>query len=96
MELLFVAIGAIGLGLIPRYLLPGRERYGSALLPGVSLIVAAVVWAALTWLGWSFDGGWIWWVSLIAGPLAAMAVALMIAPKRKVHDAELFQRLSRP
>ena len=96
MELLFVAIGAVGLGLIPRYLLPGRERYGSALLPSVSLIVAAVVWAVLTWLGWPFAGGWIWWVSLISGPLAALAVALMIAPRRKAHDTQLFERLSRP
>jgi len=94
MELLFVVIGAAGLGIIPRYLLPGRDRYGSALLPGVSVVVASIAWAALTWLGWPFDGGWIWWVSLAAGVLAATAVPLLITGKRAKHDTELFQTLS--
>ena len=96
MELLFVLLGAAGVGAIPRYILPGRKRYGSALLPSVSVVVAAIVWAGLTWLGWPFDGGWIWWVSLIAGFLAAMAVPLVIAPRRKIRDDALFERLSRP
>ena len=93
MELLFVILGAVLLGLIPRYLLPGRDTYGSALLPAVSAAVAAIVWAALTWLGWAFDGGWIWWVSLGAGVLAAIAVPPMISPRRKRRDHELFELL---
>jgi hypothetical protein len=93
MELLFVVMGAVLLGLIPRYLLPGRASYGSALLPAVSAAVAAIVWAALTWVGWTFDGGWIWWASLGAGVLAALAVALIVSPRRERHDRELFEKL---
>ncbi|MBN9149887.1 MAG: hypothetical protein KF739_05025 [Cryobacterium sp.] len=93
MELLFVILGAALIGLVPRYLLPHRDTYGSALLPSVSAAVAALVWAGLTWLGWKFDGGWIWWVSLGAGGLAALALPLMISPRRRHHDNELFQRL---
>lgn len=96
MELLFVVMGGAAIGIIPRYLLPGRERYGSALLPALSAAVAAIVWAALTWLGWPFDGGWIWWVSLGAGALASLAGALLLAPRRERSDAALFDRLSRP
>ena len=96
MELLFVVLGAAALGAVPRYAIPGRERYGSALLPGVSVAVASIVWASLTWLGWRFDGGWIWWVSLIAGVVAAVAVAFILTPRRKAHDSALFERLSRP
>lgn len=93
MELLFVVLGAVLLGLIPRYLLPGRDTYGSALLPSVSAAVASIVWSALTWLGWTFDGGWIWWVSLGAGALAALVLPLIISPRRKKSDDELFEQL---
>ncbi len=93
MELLFVVLGAVLLGLIPRYLTPGRETYGSALLPAASAAVASAVWASLTWLGWTFDGGWIWWVSLGAGALVAIALPLLIAPRRKRRDEELFDQL---
>jgi len=93
MELLFVVLGAVLLGLIPRYLFADRDTYGSALLPAVSGAVASIVWAGLTWLGWTFDGGWIWWVSLGAGLIAAIVVPLVITQRRKNHDEELFERL---
>lgn len=96
MELLFVVLGAAGLGAIPRYILPHRDTYGSALLPCVSAVVASIVWAALTWLGWRFDGGWIWWVSLGAGVLAAILTPILIATPRRKRDHELFERLLRP
>lgn len=96
MELLFVVIGAAGLGAIPRYLLPHRDTYGSALLPSVSAAVASVVWVGLTWLGWPYDGGWIWWVSLGAGALAALFLPMLISSPRLRHDDELFKRLLRP
>lgn len=96
MELLFVVLGAALIGLGLRYLFPGRETYGSAVLPAVSASVAAAVWAGLTWLGWTFDGGWIWWASLIAGGVLAIATALVLSPRRKRSDVTLFERLSRP
>lgn len=96
MELLFVVLGAAGVGAIPRYVLPHRNTYGSALLPAVSAAVASVVWSALSWLGWQFDGGWIWWASIGAGFLVAFILPLLIAPRRIKKDHELFERLVRP
>lgn len=93
MELLFVVMGGAFLGAIPRYLLPGRDTYGTALLPAVGGAVAAVVWAGLTWLGWPFDGGWIWWASLGAAVVVSFLVPLLITSRRKRHDDELFQDL---
>lgn len=94
--MLFVVIGGALVALAFRYLLPGRATYGSALLPALGAAVSAVVWAGLTWLGWPFDGGWIWWASLAAAGLAAIALPLLIAPRRSRHDEQLFERLSRP
>ena len=96
MELLFVVLGGAILGLAARYSLPRRHTYGSALVPAVGAGVAAVVWVALTWLGWAWDGGWIWVVSLAASALASAAAAYLIGPGRQKADAALFERLSRP
>ncbi|WP_216841834.1 hypothetical protein [Acidovorax sp. SLBN-42] len=96
MELLFVALGGAILGLAARYALPRRHTYGSALVPAIGTGVAAVVWVALTWLGWPWDGGWIWVVSLVAAGVASAAFVLLIAPRREHADAALFERLARP
>ena len=95
MELLFVVLIAAGISAIPRYILPHRYTYGSALLPAVGAAVASVVWSALSWLSWPFDGGWIWWVSLGAAGLVALILPLAIAPPRRRHDEALFARLLR-
>ncbi len=95
MELLFVVMLGAGIGAIPRYILPGRDTYGSALLPAAGAAASAAVWAALTWLGWPFDGGWIWWVSLGASGLVSLVIPLLIASRRKRRDEHLFEQLLR-
>ncbi|MGX5695941.1 hypothetical protein ACWKWP_07060 [Agromyces soli] len=96
MELLFVALGGAILGLAARYLLPRRHTHGVVLVPAVGTAVAAVVWVALTWLGWAWDGGWIWVVSLAASALASVATSWFVGRARERADAELFERLARP
>ncbi|ROP43448.1 MULTISPECIES: hypothetical protein [unclassified Rathayibacter] len=71
MELLFVTLGGILLGLAARYGLPHRHLHGSVLIPALGGVVAAVVWVALTWAGLPWDGGLIW---ILALGLAAVAV----------------------
>lgn len=96
MELLFVTLGGAILGLAARYALPRRHTYGTVLVPAIGAGVAAIVWVALTWLGWAWDGGWIWAVSLVVAGLAAAATPLVIGPRREHADAALFQRLAGP
>ena len=95
MELLFVIVMAVGIGLVLRYILPARDTYGILLLPAVSGVVTAVVWAALLWVGWTFDGTWIWVASLVAGFGAALETALILPRRRKTADARKLDRLSR-
>ncbi|UOE45602.1 hypothetical protein [Agromyces larvae] len=96
MELLFVTLGGAILGLAARYGLPRRQTHGTVLVPAIGAGVAAVVWVALTWFGWPWDGGWIWVVSLVAAGAVSALAALLIGPRREQADAELFERLSRP
>ena len=91
-----MVLGGAILGLAARYALPRRQTYGCALVPAIGAGVAAVVWVGLTWLGWAWDGGWIWVVSLVAAGLASAASVLVIGPRREHGDAELFERLARP
>lgn len=96
MELVFVTVIAAGIGGIVRYLLPGRDAYGIGLLPAIAASTTAAVWVALVWLGLTFDGGWIWVISLVAGTLAPIVLALVLPGRRRAADDELFARLSRP
>lgn len=95
MELLFVVVLAASFSLAVRYAFPGRYTFGSALFPAVGAAVAAAVWAGLTWLQWPFDGGWIWVISLLAGPLVCVPIGLIIPGHRRKADAATFESLSK-
>jgi hypothetical protein len=95
MELLFVTLIAFCIGLLGRYALPGRDTYGVALIPSIAAVVTAIVWVGLTWLGWKFDGGWIWVVSLGAAAVVTLVLALILPRVRRTNDDELLQKLSR-
>lgn len=94
MELIFVTVIGAGIGAVLRYLLPGRRHYGILLLPAVGAAVTAAIWVALVWLGWKFDGGWIWLVSLGLGGIASIIVALAASRGRVRSDARLLHHLS--
>jgi hypothetical protein len=95
MELLFAVMGGILLAGGIRYLFPHRHSYGVLLLPALGGVVSAVAWAALTWLGWKFDGGWIWVASLALAAVAAVLVAVLVSRRRVVADEALLQSLSK-
>jgi hypothetical protein len=95
MELLFVTLIAFCIGLGARYALPGRDAYGVALVPAIAAAVAAIVWVGLTWLGWKFDGGWIWVVSLAAGAVVSLVLGLIVPRLRTANDETMLQQLSR-
>jgi len=94
MELLFVVLISATIGLVVRGLVRGRDTYGMALLPAVSTAAAAIVWVALLWLGWRFDGTWIWVVSLVVGGLSALVLGLRIPSARRAADTALYASLA--
>ncbi len=93
--MLFAVMLATALSLGVRYIFPGRETFGSAMFPAIGAAVSAVVWTGLTWLGWPFDGGWIWVAALASGPIVCVAIGLFLPKLRKKADAELLDTLSR-
>jgi uncharacterized membrane protein YeaQ/YmgE (transglycosylase-associated protein family) len=95
MELLFVALFGALIGLGARYFLPGRSTQGSVLVPAIGTAAASFVWVALTWLGWNWAGGWIWWVSLGAAAAASVVLNLLISRRRIHADQRMLQALAR-
>lgn len=90
-----MALGGAILGLAARYFLPGRDFHGAVLVPAVGTAVASVAWVALTWLGWTWDGGWIWWVALGLSAAASAAVDILLYRRRAQADRELQRRLAK-
>jgi hypothetical protein len=94
MELAYVTVIGAAIGALARYTLPGRRTYGLFLLPAIAAAVTAAVWVGLVWIGWTFDGGWIWVISLVAGGISAIIAALVIVRYRANADQRLLHHLS--
>lgn len=82
------------IGIIVRYVVPSRGSYGLLMTPAVATAVTAAVWAILLWAGFTFDGGWIWTISITAGVAAAVLAALLVPKRRVVADERLFLSLT--
>jgi len=96
MELLFVTVIGAAFSIGMRYLAPGRQTHGLLLVPMVGAAATAAIWAICVWIGLPFDGGWIWVIALVGGPLVALALALVLPKRREAADAALLQRLMKP
>jgi len=77
-----------------RYVLPSRGTYGIFLLPAIAAVATSVVWVGLLWLGWKFDGTWIWVASLGAGFAAALATGIALPRVRAATDERKLSELA--
>ena len=96
MELLFVTVIGAAISLGVRYVVPGRQWHGLLLVPMVGAAATAAIWVICVWLGLTFDGGWIWVISIAAGTIAPLALSLVLPGRRAAADEELFERLASP
>jgi uncharacterized membrane protein YeaQ/YmgE (transglycosylase-associated protein family) len=94
MELVYVTVIGAAIGLVARYLLPGRRTYGLLVLPAAAGAVTATVWVALLWAGWTFDGGWIWVVSLAAAVITAIIIPIALPRYRDAQDERALHQLT--
>lgn len=95
MELLFVALGGAIIGLAARYLLPHRHTHGSVLVPALGVMVSSALWVALTWAGLKWDGGWIWWITLVGTAVVVVIADLVIGRVRTAGDDRLLADLTK-
>ena len=91
MELIFVTLGGLIIGLIARYSLPNRPLTGAVAIPALATAVACVVWEILTWARLPYNAPWIWVITFVASAVAAVVVNVWISRRRKHSDAEAFE-----
>jgi len=92
-ELLFVVLGGLIVGAVAHVVVPWRTSRGSLLGPAVGGIVAAVLWEALTWLGWRYDATWIWVVALVGAGVVAVVAEWFLGRRRTAADAAYYERI---
>lgn len=91
MELLFAVLGGLILGAVAHVVVPWRSTRGVLLGPVVGGVVAAIVWEALTWAGWRYDGTWIWVVALVGALLVAVVAEWVLGRRRSAADDTYFE-----
>ena len=94
MELLFIVLIGLLAGLVGRAVLPNRALLGTLLLPAIGGSAAAIVWVALTWASWRWDGGWIWVATIAATVLSVAGAGMLIGRSRAEADDRRFAELA--
>ncbi|MEO8528059.1 MAG: hypothetical protein ABI435_03180 [Pseudolysinimonas sp.] len=94
MELAYVTVVGLGIGLLLRYLLPGRRMHGVALIPAIGAIVAAVLWTGLTWLSFTPHEPWIWVITFAGTVGITLIVDVIVSRVRMTEDARERHMLS--
>lgn len=87
MELVLIVTVAGLIGATLRYLVPGRQRHGLAVLPAAGVIAGSLLWVILVWLGAPQNAWWSWAIALGLTTVAVLALALIL-PKRRQADEE--------
>ncbi len=93
MEILFVVLAGVILGIAAGAALPRRELRGIALVPAIGGAAASIFWVALTWFGMAWNGGWIWVITLVLAAVVAAIGGQLLSVSRERADIATFVRL---
>lgn len=85
-----------GIGLLLRYVIPGRQTYGLLLNPALGACATAITWVLLFVNEWSLDEPWIWVLSLVAAVVVCTIVPLVLQASRPRSDERRLERLLTP
>lgn len=88
MEVAFLVIYAVILGLVTPYVVGKSEQYGVLVPTTIGLSVGSVLWVILTWIGMKQTEAWIWIIVMLAMPVALWFGARFLRKRRDKVDAE--------
>jgi uncharacterized membrane protein YfcA len=82
LNLLFIAIYAVLLGLVSPYVGLAGEHFGSYVPTALAVVSGSVLWMLGTWSGLHYDEAWIWLIVMLGMPAAMWFGSKLIAKKR--------------
>jgi hypothetical protein len=94
MELVLVVTFAGLIGTALRYILPGRQSHGLAMMPSVAIIAGSLGWALSVWVGLDAGGPWGWVVALVLAFAATMTLGIVVPRRRAEADDALVRELT--
>ncbi|CAB4617841.1 MAG: hypothetical protein F2599_01695 [Actinobacteria bacterium] len=83
LNVLFIVIYAVILGLVAPYVGIKSESYGSLVPTALAVISGSALWILLTWVGLHYDEAWIWVIVMLGMPAAMWFGSKFIIAKRK-------------
>lgn len=95
MELVLIVTFAGILGLALRYIVPGREHHGFAVLPSAGVIFGSLGWLIAIWVGLDASGPWGWVVALGLALVGTIALGIVVPRRRIQADKDLWSELTR-
>jgi hypothetical protein len=90
MELVLVVTFAGLLGLALRYMIPGRDMHGLALMPAAGVVLGSLGWLIAIWVGLSAAGPWGWVVALGLALLGTVGLGIWLPQNRRAADQQLW------
>lgn len=93
MEIVLVVTFAGLIGLAARYVVPGRQWHGMALMPSLGVIVGSLSWALAIWVGLDARSVWAWVLALGLTVIGVVVGGILIPRRRDAADAALWTRL---
>ncbi|GEK78896.1 hypothetical protein [Agrococcus baldri] len=81
------------IGLLTRYLLPGRAWVGLFLNPLAAAAAAGIVWTIGALMGAAVDNGWLWVLSLLAALLVSVVIPRILPARRAKADERYLTQL---
>lgn len=87
MYVLLALVAACSLGIAAHFLLPHRDRRGTAIAPALSTVAAGVIYTVMQWAGVGQDSVWIWLASILGGVAIGAAGTFALSSARVRSDA---------
>jgi len=94
MELVLIVTAAGLIGTALRYLLPGRDRHGLALMPAAGVIIGSLAWTLAVWVGLEPGSVWPWILSLGLTLAGTVAIGILVPKRRDEADQKRWELLT--
>jgi cyanate permease len=93
MELVIIVIYAAILALVSPFIIGRSNNYGSLVPFGIAAVSGSTLFLLLTWIGFSYEQAWIWFIVMLGMPAAVWFGLKLIEGKRVAEDDAELERI---